>query len=45
VFDERDAALTAAIAAEGVRPVAGPTMMTGRAAEITLARHVLDAVR
>jgi LPPG:FO 2-phospho-L-lactate transferase len=45
VFDERDAALTAAIAAEGVRPVAGPTMMSSRAAEITLARHVLDAVR
>jgi LPPG:FO 2-phospho-L-lactate transferase len=45
VFDERDAALIAAIAAEGVRPVAAPTMMTGRAAEITLAQHVLDALR
>ena len=43
VFDEQDRGLAAEIEALGVRPVAAPTLMSSREAEITLARHVLDA--
>jgi LPPG:FO 2-phospho-L-lactate transferase len=43
VLDERDRGLAAEIEALGVRAVAAPTLMSSREAEITLARHVLDA--
>jgi LPPG:FO 2-phospho-L-lactate transferase len=43
VFDEQDRGLADEIRALGVVPVPAPTMMSSREAEITLARHVLDA--
>jgi LPPG:FO 2-phospho-L-lactate transferase len=43
VFDERDRALEDEIRAAGAVPVAVPTLMSSREAEITLARHVLAA--
>ena len=45
VFDEQDRGQAPEVAAQGVRPVTAPTMMSSREAEITLARHVLDALR
>jgi LPPG:FO 2-phospho-L-lactate transferase len=44
VFDERDRALAPEIERTGVRPVAAPTIMSGREAEVALARRVLDAL-
>ena len=44
VFDERDRALAPEIERAGVRPVAAPTIMSGREAEVALARRVLDAL-
>jgi LPPG:FO 2-phospho-L-lactate transferase len=44
VFDERDRALASEIERTGVRPVAAPTIMSGREAEVALARRVLDAL-
>jgi LPPG:FO 2-phospho-L-lactate transferase len=44
IFDERDRALAPEIERTGVRPVAAPTIMSGREAEVELARRVLDAV-
>ena len=44
VFDERDRALAPEIERPGVRPVAAPTIMSGREAEVVLARRVLDAL-
>jgi LPPG:FO 2-phospho-L-lactate transferase len=43
VFDERDRAMAPEIERTGVRPVAAPTIMSGREAEVALARRVLDA--
>ena len=43
VFDEQDRALEDDIRAAGAVPVAAPTLMSSREAEITLARHVLAA--
>jgi LPPG:FO 2-phospho-L-lactate transferase len=43
VFDEQDRALADEIRVLGVAPVPAPTMMSSREAEITLARHVLNA--
>ena len=43
VFDEQDQALAGEVRALDVTPVPAPTMMSGREAEITLARHVLRA--
>ncbi|MEX2224585.1 MAG: 2-phospho-L-lactate transferase [Candidatus Rokuibacteriota bacterium] len=43
VFDEQDRALASEIQALGVAPIPAPTMMSSREAEITLARHVLQA--
>jgi LPPG:FO 2-phospho-L-lactate transferase len=45
VFDEQDRALADEIRVLGVTPVPAPTMMSSREAEITLARHVLNAAR
>jgi LPPG:FO 2-phospho-L-lactate transferase len=44
VFDEQDRALAAEIQALGVKPIAAPTIMASREAEVTLARCVLEAV-
>ncbi len=44
VFDERDRAMAPEIERTGVRPVAAPTIMSGREAEVALARRVLDAL-
>ena len=44
VFDERDGVLAGEIRTAGATPVAAPTMMTSREAEVTLARHVLGAI-
>lgn len=41
IFDERDLALAPDIEHTGVRPVAAPTIMSGREAEVDLARRVL----
>jgi LPPG:FO 2-phospho-L-lactate transferase len=43
VLDEQDRALAGEIQALGVAPFPTPTLMSSRDAEITLARHVLDA--
>jgi hypothetical protein len=43
VIDEADAALASAVAAEGVRPVVAPTIMTGPQESAALARVALDA--
>ena len=45
IFDERDGALAREIERTGVRPVAAPTIMSGREAEVELARRVLDVLR
>jgi LPPG:FO 2-phospho-L-lactate transferase len=44
VFDRQDATLAPDIARRGVRPFAAPTLMTDGAAEVSLARAVLEAV-
>ena len=44
VIDEADAALAAAVAAAGMRPVVTPTVMTGPTEAAALARTVLDAM-
>lgn len=43
VFDEQDRALAAEIQALGVTPIAAPTIMSSREAEVALARCVLEA--
>ncbi|HKA62686.1 MAG TPA: 2-phospho-L-lactate transferase [Methylomirabilota bacterium] len=45
IFDERDRAMASEIERTGVRAVAAPTIMSGREAEVDLARHVLDLLR
>jgi LPPG:FO 2-phospho-L-lactate transferase len=44
VFDERDLPLTRDLRAAGVTPVAAPTIMSSREAEVALGRHVLRAI-
>ncbi|MGH7400258.1 MAG: 2-phospho-L-lactate transferase CofD family protein, partial [Candidatus Rokuibacteriota bacterium] len=44
VLDEQDRDLAPEIHALGITPVLAPTIMSTREVEITLARHVLDAV-
>ena len=44
VFDERDRALGPALRAAGVTPVAAPTIMSSRDAEVALARDVMRAL-
>jgi LPPG:FO 2-phospho-L-lactate transferase len=44
VFDERDHALGPALRAAGVTPVAAPTIMSSRDAEVALAAEVLRAL-
>ena len=44
VFDEQDRALAPEIRDAGALPVAAPTMMSSREAEVALARHVLAAL-
>ena len=44
VFDEQDRALAPEIRSAGAAPVAAPTMMSSREAEVTLARHVVTAL-
>jgi LPPG:FO 2-phospho-L-lactate transferase len=44
VIDVADAALAGAVAAEGMRPLVTPTVMTGPAEAAALGRSVLDAV-
>jgi LPPG:FO 2-phospho-L-lactate transferase len=45
IFDEQDRALAPDVARTGVRPIAAPTIMSSRDAEVELARRVLDALR
>lgn len=45
VVDERDRGLLPELGALGVRGVAAPTLMTDRAAEIALARRVLESLQ
>ena len=45
IFDERDGALASEIVRTGVRPVAAPTIMSSREAEVDLARRVLHVLR
>ena len=45
IFDERDRALAPAIARAGIRAVDAPTIMSGRDAEVELARRILDVAR
>jgi LPPG:FO 2-phospho-L-lactate transferase len=44
VFDEQDRARADEVRTAGATPVAAPTMMSSREAEVALARHVLTAI-
>jgi LPPG:FO 2-phospho-L-lactate transferase len=44
IFDEQDRGLAPDVARAGVRPVAVPTIMSSREAEVELARRILDAL-
>ena len=45
ILDEQDRALAPDVARTGVRPIAAPTIMSSREAEVELAHRVLDALR